>query len=250
METKAPKLFFSFSNKNHKIDSGETYFDSGKFDWVKPIEDNWQLIRNEIVDYVAKNEKEIKPYFAKNMVNKPDVWRSSGFYFWGLINRKTSVKCPVTLSFCDKIPHIVSASISVMKPYSEIKGHKGDTNAIYRCHFPLIVPSALPDAGFEVEGEQRSWIPGKFLIFNDAAYHRAWNNTGEDRIILIIDVIKPEYASQKRWICSRVIGSLTIKSISQKIKILNKIKLIRFPLRIFFSWVGWLYLSFSKKKLT
>jgi len=59
------------------------------------------------------------------------------------------------------------------------------------CHarnIPLIVP---PNCGFRVGTQVRAWQPGTALIFDDTIEHEAWNDSDEDRVILIFDIWNP-----------------------------------------------------------
>jgi aspartyl/asparaginyl beta-hydroxylase (cupin superfamily) len=64
------------------------------------------------------------------------------------------------------------------------------------CHLPLIVP---PDCRFRVGNEVREWEEGKLLIFDDTIEHEAWNESDEDRIVLIFDIWRPELTEQERF---------------------------------------------------
>ena len=110
-----------------------------------------------------------------------------------------------------------------MEPNSSIKPHYGDTNAIHRCHLGLLIPTSLPFTGFQVGYEKRSWEEGKLLIFNDAAYHKAWNESSQPRIVLIVDVIRPKFLKKKLWICARVNAIIKSQRIVQKSPILKSI---------------------------
>lgn len=240
-KTKKPYYFF-LHDKNRNESVHETYFETNQFEWAKNIEDNFALIEKEMNYFLESNASSFEPYFATEMMNQPNKWQTIGFAFWGLRDKKNCEKCPETLKLFSKIPGFVSLSISKMEPHSEIKPHFGDTDAIYRCHLPLRVPGKLPDIGFHVGYEQRNWEKGKLMIFNDAAYHKAWNHTDQPRIILMIDIIRPEYLDDQIQICSLVIGSLTQQKflpmkIKKKESIFNKmmIAIFTFPYFIFYS---------------
>lgn len=242
------KLFFSSYDRT-SYTTTNTYYQVEEIEWAKLLENNWQVMREEVDVFVKNNPHVIKQYFATNMMSRLNSWQVAGFYFWGAVNKKIIGKCPITIAVLDKIPGVVSASVSIMKPHTEIKGHKGDTNAIYRCHIPLHIPGKLPEVGFQVEEEMRSWEEGKILIFNDAAYHKAWNFTDQDRVILIVDVIKPEYIHLKRWICSKVLGSLVVQFFSQKIRFLKRKSIFRNYLNYFFAILIWIYFFLFGRKL-
>jgi aspartyl/asparaginyl beta-hydroxylase (cupin superfamily) len=68
-------------------------------------------------------------------------------------------------------------------------------NARLICHLPLIVP---PGCGFRVGNEVRQWEEGKLLIFDDTIEHEAWNDSNEDRVVLIFDIWRPELSEAER----------------------------------------------------
>jgi ornithine lipid ester-linked acyl 2-hydroxylase len=210
------KPHYSFAQNDNSDVIKETFYDVNKFDWSNELEKNYQIILKEIIEFLEKDVSALKPYFAREMMNAPEKWKAFSFYFWGMKMNDYAIKqCPQTIKLLSGIPNLVSASISIMEPHSEIKPHFGDTNAIFRCHLGLIIPGGLPEIGIRVGYEDRAWETGKLLIFNDANYHKTWNHTGERRMVLLFDVMKPEYADQKKWVCSRVYGNIIWQSISQ-----------------------------------
>lgn len=216
MTTKKP--WFSFLHEKNTSVIDETFYNSNDFEWSEMVEKNSEIIRQELLSFLNFNQKELKPYFATTMMNAPEKWKSLSFYFWSVAMSKSAIKnCPKTISLLQKIPHLVSTSISIMEPHSEIKPHYGDTDAIYRCHLGVEIPEGMPNCGFRVGYEDRAWENGKLLIFNDAAYHKAWNHTESRRIILLFDIIKPEYANQTKWICAKVRGNILWQFVAEKI---------------------------------
>ena len=211
------EIYFSFLHEKNPEKKDETYFDPKQFDWASSMEGSWLAIKNEVLNYLNKDTKALKPYFASELMNAPNKWKTFAFYFWGLSMSKEAIKCcPKTIGILKSIPNLVSASVSVMEPNSEIKPHYGDSDAMYRCHLGLIIPDVLPNCGFRVGYEDRAWKEGKLLMFNDAAYHKAWNYSNERRVILIFDVVKPQYSDQSKWISSKVRGGLIWQFITEK----------------------------------
>jgi hypothetical protein len=80
----------------------------------------------------------------------------------------------------------------------------------------LVIPAPAPQCAFRVGSETRGWKEGEFLLFCDAHPHTAWNNTGEKRYILLLDVIRSEYASDKKDVCSRVLAGLNLEIAYQR----------------------------------
>ena len=104
----------------------------------------------------------------------------------------------------------------MLEPQSKIKQHCGDTNAIIRIHLPIVVPKGLPECGLTVDGIEKEWQEGKVLMFNDAQQHSAKNESDERRIVLILDVIRPEFLTKKYEISARVINGLIWQWMTQK----------------------------------
>jgi ornithine lipid ester-linked acyl 2-hydroxylase len=216
MPNKTDQPYYSFVHEKPENLKEETFYEPSLFSWTSILENNYPIILEEISSFIQKDHQILKPYFAKDMMNEPDKWKAFSFYFWGIKMNKTAFEhCPQTIKLLSGIDNIVSASVSVMEPHSEIKPHYGDTDAIYRCHLGLIVPAGLPECGIRVGYEDRAWKEGKLIIFNDAAYHKTWNHTDKKRIVLIFDVIKPQFRDQQKWICSRVYGNIIWQTFSQ-----------------------------------
>ncbi|MEO6883645.1 MAG: aspartyl/asparaginyl beta-hydroxylase domain-containing protein [Bacteroidia bacterium] len=243
------KIFYPFFDGISEND--KTFYDVSDFPWVKDVEASWHIIKNEVLAYM-QDPQNLHPYFANDLMNAPEKWKTFGLYAWGIcVSKKNCAACPETLKILRKIPNIISVGVSVMEPHAEIKPHFGDTNAIMRCHLGLVVPTSLPDIGFHVGYEDRSWEEGKLLMFNDAAYHRAWNNTSERRVIILFDVMRPEFAAKKRAVCANVLGILSWQFITLKIRILRMLpKIIQKPFWWMLSKLILFYFSLLKRSST
>ena len=84
---------------------------------------------------------------------------------------------------------------ALLRAGARIQPHNGQFNTRLTCHLPLIVPSGCR---FRVGNEVREWERGKLLIFDDSIEHEAWNQSSEDRFILIFDIWRPELSEQER----------------------------------------------------
>jgi aspartyl/asparaginyl beta-hydroxylase (cupin superfamily) len=69
------------------------------------------------------------------------------------------------------------------------------TNTRLICHLPLIIP---PKCGFRVGNDVREWEEGKLIIFDDSIEHEAWNESDQDRVVLIFDIWRPEISEGER----------------------------------------------------
>ena len=200
-----------------------SFYDRDKLSWVKPLEDNWEVIRDEVTSLAASKPERLQPYFINRAMSfPPKQWRTMGLYFWSFRMKSNCRKCPETVKVMRAIPGLISCSLSVLGPKSNINPHQGDTDATIRCHLGLKVPGTLPECGFQVGKEMRPWEEGKALPFCDAQMHTAWNDCSEQRLILIIDVVRPEYLKQKNRICAHVLAYSAIQMLYQRFAFLGK----------------------------
>lgn len=198
------------------------FYNKTTLPWTETLEDNWKTIAGEIFGLVQQQENRLKPYFNESLTGQKKSWKIFTFFVWGWKLKKNMKTCPKTTEILKRIPHVVSASVSILEPGTEINPHRGDTNAVMRSHLALQVPGSLPECGLKVKYDERSWKEGKVLVFNDAARHTAWNLTKERRCVLILDVMRPEYAGKKFQVCSLVLAGLVMQKILQTFRFWNR----------------------------
>jgi ornithine lipid ester-linked acyl 2-hydroxylase len=200
------------------------FFDPQDFPWVEQLESQWVTIRDELEVLLNEHGDSLVPYFNADLVSGDKTWKTVVLYFWGFKFKENCKKCPKTAAILESIPNMIGASFSLLEPNSSVKPHNGDTNAIARCHLGLSIPGSLPECGMGVGDEKQSWENGKLMMFCDAHVHTAWNHTPERRFVLILDVIRPEYATQKNKVCLKIWGAIgqqwwnaQVKGIRQKL---------------------------------
>lgn len=207
MEKSTPTPWYSVWGKRYAGDQ-PPFYDTTQLPWVKILEDNWEIMRDELMGLLASEPDRLKPYHINTSMSfPPEHWKVLGLYYWNLIMVENCKKCPRTVQLLRSIGGVTSFSISVLEPGSNINPHQGDTDAIIRCHVGLVIPGTLPDLGFQVGNEIRAWEEGKALPFCDAITHTAWNHTSKRRVILNLDVMRPEYLKQQNSICAHVLAS-------------------------------------------
>lgn len=209
---KADSIWYSYTLKPYlKEEVG--FYEKEDFEWTSLLEANFEEIKKETLQFTANNK--LIPYFNKSLLSKQNSWKTEGLLFWGYFFRRRHNAFKKTWRIAKQIPGIISFSISELDANSKIKPHNGDTNAIIRVHFPLVVPAGLPACSFTVKGETRAWEEGKVLLFNDAQVHEAQNLTNEKRLVLLIDVIRPEFKHLTYEICGKVLNGLAWQWMTQ-----------------------------------
>jgi hypothetical protein len=94
---------------------------------------------------------------------------------------------------------------SKLSAKSTIQPHTSPINFRLRIHLPLIVPvsdsatnSKVPQVGIRVGPSTQAWIPNQPMVLDDSYNHEVWNQTEEERVLLLIDIWHPDVRSQER----------------------------------------------------
>jgi len=186
------------------------FYDTAAFDWVGAVEAEWRTIRDEIAPVLASGRDGFRPYIQAEanqprlddnpLLDSPD-WSTLFLCDNGVVSEEAIARFPKTWEAVQaapltRIPNSApTVMFSLLRPGARINPHNGVHNARLICHLPLIVPS---NCGFRVGNDVREWEEGKILIFDDSIEHEAWNNSDQDRLVLIFDVWRPEIEEQER----------------------------------------------------
>lgn len=191
------------------------YYSADSYPWVKTLEMQYEIIRDEL-QTILNNEFQFETNINPPALSRPFSWTNIYFLNFLWTNHETCQKFPKTYQILQSIPNLVLAGITVLRPHSQVLPHTGETNTTIRCHFGIKVPARLPVCGLQVGGESRSWEEGKVVMFNDAYEHSTWNHSEEDRVIILIDIVKNEYARHTYWISCKCLATLSLKVILKK----------------------------------
>jgi aspartyl/asparaginyl beta-hydroxylase (cupin superfamily) len=174
---------------------------------LKILEDNFTVILNELQNLRQSSENgfwldTFPEYLHPNSKN---IWKVFTFKFFGIRHPLNCSLCPKTYEILSKIPELISADFSYLPAKTKIKPHKGFTKMVLRAHLGLVIPN---DCALRVGEETKTWQPGKMLIFDDSFEHEAWNDSNEDRFILMLDIANPKWNYSANDICKYKIETL------------------------------------------
>ena len=166
----------------------QPFHDPDRFALVGYLEANFAAIRDELLGLDgARFQRE------SERIRRRGDWDVAFLYERGRRHDDVCAQCPVTMRGIDTYPAIRGAAgliyVSRMRAHTHIAAHRGPTNLRVRCHLPVQVPDG--DCAIRVGHETRRWEVGRCLVFDDFFEHEAWNDTDEDRIVLIVDLWHP-----------------------------------------------------------
>ena len=196
------------------------FFERSEFPWLNTIESKTPAIKFELQQMLSGQEQ-FSPYLDSNstepnFVKHLDIvdslnWSAAYLWHYGVLNDVVAEQCPNTKQALDTapLPYIGGqtpvALFSKLKAGVKIPAHHGLLNARLICHLPIIVPKNC--GGLRVGNETRQWEEGKALIFDDSIEHEAWNNSQEERVVLLFDIWRPELTDdEKRLITDMLVA--------------------------------------------
>lgn len=188
------------------------FYDPGQFAWVPAVESATAAIREELIGLLAGGADQLRPFTPNDVglpigVSKalPDNrdWSVLTLSEQGWLTPDHVERCPITWQTLLRnapLPRVAgwgpSVIFSMLRAGAHIGAHTGMYNSRLICHLPLIVP---PGCRFRVGNQIREWEQGKLMIFDDTIEHEAWNDSGEDRVLLIFDIWRPELSEQEKF---------------------------------------------------
>lgn len=194
----------------------DEFFDREHFPWLSELEAATDEILAELQAILAGGKQTLEPYIAMAPGTPASKWSAldrsldwGAFHLWKEGERidENCARAPRTAALAESLPlcriegRAPAVFFSILKAGSHIPPHTGVTNVRSIVHLPLIVPS---NCRFRVGGETREWRKGEAFVFDDTIEHEAWNRSGEDRAVLIIDTWNPHLSERERAMICRL----------------------------------------------
>jgi beta-hydroxylase len=167
---------------------------SEHFPFLQEFVDNWETIQAE-AQAVMKFKEDI-PGFQdispdQYRLAKGRNWKTFVLFGFGERLQKNTELTPITASILEKVPNLQIAMLSILSPGYHIPAHTGVTKGILRTHLGLIIPKDYEKCRIRVDDVITPWKPGEIFVFDDTYEHEVWNDTDEERVILLFDFDRP-----------------------------------------------------------
>lgn len=226
------------------------FFKPEWFPELQPLQDNWQAIRDEILQYEKQHGViqglDSNPYVAPQI--EGIEWSNIFLENFMIRHHKNHKKFPLLSSVLNQIPNASFAVISVLSPHTIIKPHYGDTNGIVRAHLGLIIPDTLPACGIRVGEEEQGWTEGGLTLFTEAYLHGAWNKTDKKRYVLVVDFVPAFMGQSKITVCTQLLGAQSFNYLEKRFTILEHLPLWAANILCRAIAIGWrLYLPVQRR---
>ena len=164
------------------------------FPFLKEFEDRWEEIQAEVRAVLRFREhipgfQEVSP--DQYRIATANNWKTLFLYGFGSKLESNCKQAPVTADIIGRVPKIHTAWFSILAPGYHIPAHTGITKGILRAHLGLVIPKEREKCRIRVDDQIKAWETGKVFVFDDTYEHEVWNDTDEERVILLFDFDRP-----------------------------------------------------------
>ena len=129
-------------------------------------------------------------------------WKIIPFFGFGVWASYYCKQFPHLTSFLKSLPNLKIAILSQLGPNTTLEPHYGwgkHSNNVIRCHYGIILPNDTKQLYISVQNNYDD-VPeiqhhklNDWIAFDDSKLHFAVNNSNDKRIVLIIDLDRPEF---------------------------------------------------------
>lgn len=172
-----------------------TFYDPAEFDWVRPLEEAYPVIKQELLDVLEEDAAGFQAYLSDGNTRMKG-WNTFNFFFYGKKFEENCARCPKTTAILESLPRFETDHImfSALNPHAHIPPHAGPMNGIVRGHLALVAPEGCY---IRVGKDERTWEEGKVLVFDDSFEHEVWNHSDRVRIVLFMNFWHPCFSEEE-----------------------------------------------------
>jgi aspartyl/asparaginyl beta-hydroxylase (cupin superfamily) len=182
-------IFLTYSTPNNR------FFSASIYPVLDTIHKDRSVILNEIYTIYRTSNTWMSWPEKKILDGKPNShWKIFPYYAFGIWVDDNCKKTPTITKFIKSIKNLKLATLSKLSAGMKLVPHCGwgkHSNNVLRCHYGLIVPENKT-CYVKVEDEVRYHKNDQWLVFDDSKLHMAENKSTKDRLVLIIDIERPE----------------------------------------------------------
>ena len=160
------------------------------FPELKPLQDNWQIIRDEAVALQnqikaaqSNNDAGFNTFFKRG-------WKRFYLKWYQDSHPSAQQLCPKTVAILEKIPSVKAAMFAELPSGSYLGKHRDPYAGSLRYHLGLMTPND-ERCFIDVDGQKYAWRDGQSVVFDETYIHYAENATDQNRIIFFADVERP-----------------------------------------------------------
>ena len=196
------------------------------------IEQNFDKIRSEYENVVkhfeipAYHEVDKRVYAISGRIEQNLKWKVFLLKYSGETPDLAKELCPKTCNLLEGIPDAYKVFFSVLEPGKSIPAHHGPYRGYLRYHLGLKVPEVLPPS-IRIKDETYTWKERESILFDDTWDHEVINKSSGERVVLIIDLLRPlPFLPRQlnRFIANVLLKKVRIAKVLKQVTNLNKLR--------------------------
>jgi aspartyl/asparaginyl beta-hydroxylase (cupin superfamily) len=199
MQSAIESAIKSFQKRVYKVVGGEqrpVFFNVAETaPSMALLQQNHLAIRAEVEALLRSNAQlptyhELDPNQKYISGGDQKKWKVFMLYAMGVKPEENRARCPVTASLLDQVPDLFQAFFSILEAGKSVPAHNGPHLGYVRYHLGLIVPKENPPS-IRVKDQIYTWKEGEGVLFDDSWNHEVMNQSTSDRVILLVDTLRP-----------------------------------------------------------
>lgn len=128
--------------------------------------------------------------FQYDAAKPKNKWKVFVINMMGEFDEVAEKICPEICEMIKQVPDVFQAMFSVLEPGRSIPAHKGPYKGYLRYHIGVKIPKLNPPK-IRIEDTYYTWKEGEGVIFDDSWDHEVINEAKEERVVLIVDILRP-----------------------------------------------------------
>ncbi len=200
------------------------------FPQLSIIEQNFEIIKSEYenvnkhFEIPSYHEVDQRNYAISGKVESNLKWKVFLLYYSGETPELAKELCPKICELIKDIPNAYKVFFSVLEPGKSIPAHHGPYRGYLRYHLGLKVPNDSPPH-IRIKDQIYQWKERDSLLFDDTWDHEVVNNSNQERVVLIIDLLRPLPFLPRQinnFITKVLLKKIRIKKVLNNVAKLNK----------------------------
>ena len=189
-------LYFNFLYKCAGGEKRPVFYDIEKTaPALRDLDKNYSVIKSE-VEHLLDIKKDLPSYHDLDPRQRgisaggEKKWKVFLLYAMGAKPKANRALCPQTSALLDKVPNLFEAFFSILEAGKSVPAHHGTYYGMIRYHLGLVVPRECTPS-IRIKDQFYTWSEGASVLFDDTWEHEVFNESKGDRVVLLVDVLRP-----------------------------------------------------------
>lgn len=156
---------------------------------VQKVRDAFSMIQKEAFEAFKFSKPIMNDLYFQGIAD--EGWKRFYIKWYGPLDPLAKKICPKTCCLLQSLPEVHLGMFSILMPHTKIPLHFGPARMCLRYHLGISTPND-DRCYIRVGKNSYSWRDGEDIMFDDTVMHEVWNDTDFPRIVLFLDIERPQ----------------------------------------------------------